>query len=63
MKTTTIEIKEDCMESDESSNTPANTAEFAELLKARIGEEPSELWNLIIERGRLAKAKRRAGQL
>jgi hypothetical protein len=63
MKTTTFEIREDSEDRMESAETPSRssltTAEWGEKLEARLEEQPPALQKLMIEQGRLAKARRR----
>ena len=63
MKTTTFEIREESEDRVESTETPSRpsltTAEWEEKLEARLEEQPPALQKLMVEQGRLAKARRR----
>ena len=63
MKTTTFEIREESEDRVESTETPSRpsltTAEWEEQLEARLEEQPPALQKLMVEQGRLAKARRR----
>jgi hypothetical protein len=63
VKTTTFEVREESEDPVESTEPPSNslltTAEWGEKLEARLEEQPPELQKLMIEQGRLAKARRR----
>ncbi len=61
LKTITIEITEEVVESSESSaRSSVVSKEWEEELQSKADEDLSGLMSLIIEQGRLAKAKRRS---
>jgi hypothetical protein len=63
VKTTTFEAREESDPVESTTELPSNpsltTAEWEEKLEARLEEQPPALQKLMIEQGRLAKARRR----
>ena len=59
VKRTTFEVREEAEDPELASNPSLTTAEWEEKLEARLEEQPPALQKLMIEQGRLAKARRR----